>query len=84
MNGYSGFSPRWYPDLINLMADFPNDETVEDLRRRGVDYIVVHGAFYSPKDYQVLVARMDERQDLHLDVVTRWQLKETRLYRLVK
>jgi hypothetical protein len=84
VNGYSGFSPRWYPDLINLMADFPNDETVEDLRHRGVDYVVVHGAFYSPKDYQVLVARMDERQDLHLDGVTRWQLKETRLYRLVK
>jgi hypothetical protein len=84
VNGYSGFSPRWYPDLINLMADFPNDETVEDLRHRGVDYVVVHGAFYSPKDYELLVARMDARQDLHLDAMMKWELKETRLYRLVK
>ena len=72
------------PDLINAMADFPDDDTVEDLRRRGVDYVVVHGAFLPPKEYRDLVARMDERQDLHLDAVTRWQSKETRLYRLVK
>jgi hypothetical protein len=84
VNGYSGFSPRWYPDLLNLMADFPDDLTMEDLRRRGVDYVVVHGVFFEPKDYRLLVARMDARQDLHLDAVTRWQNKETRLYRLVR
>jgi hypothetical protein len=84
VNGYSGFSPKWYPELLSLMEDFPDDLTMEDLRRRGVDYVVVHGAFFDPRDYRHLVARMDERQDLHLDAVTRWQTKETRLYRLVK
>jgi hypothetical protein len=84
VNGYSGFSPKWYPYLLNLMADFPDDETLEDLRGRGVDYVVVHGAFYPPEDYRRLVSKMDERPDLHLDAVTRWESKETRLYRLVK
>ena len=84
VNGYSGFSPKWYSDLIQAMAEFPDDDTLEDLRRRGVDYVIVHGAFLPPKEYQRLVTRMDERQDLHLDGVTRWELKETRLYRLVK
>ena len=84
VNGYSGFSPKSYQDLIGAMADFPDYDTLEDLRRRGVDYVVVHGAFLRPKEYQRLVTLMDERQDLHLYSVTRWELKETRLYRLVK
>jgi hypothetical protein len=84
VNGYSGFSPRWYPELLNRMAAFPDDSTIEDLRRRGVDYVIVHGKFYAPHDYRRLVARLDERQDLHLAAVTRWELDETRLYRVAK
>jgi len=84
VNGYSGFNPKWYPDFLKLMEDFPDNVTVEDLRRRGVDYVVVHGAFFEPQDYRHLVARMDERQDLRLDAVTRWETKETRLYRLLE
>ena len=85
VNGYSGFSP---PVVLRscsqAMADFPDDDTLEDLRRRGVDYVIVHGAFLPPKEYQRLVTRMDERPDLHLEGVTRWERKETRLYRVVK
>jgi hypothetical protein len=84
VNGYSGFSPRWYAGLLKRMADFPDDETMEELRLRGVDYLIVHGAFYEPKDYRHLIEGMDERPDLHLDAVTRWEQKETRLYRIVK
>jgi hypothetical protein len=84
VNGYSGFSPRWYPELLKRMRTFPDDGTVEDLRRRGVDYVIVHGAFYSPEDYRALVDRLDERRDVRLEGVTRWERNDTRLYRLVK
>src|SRR5262249_46326364 len=84
VNGYSGFSPRWYPELLNRMAAFPDDSTIEDLRRRGVDYVILHGAFYAPDDYQRVATQLDERRDVHLEAVTHWELEETRLYRVVK
>jgi hypothetical protein len=42
----------------------PDDVTMGDLRRRGVDYVVVHGAFFEPQDDRHLIARMDARHDL--------------------
>jgi hypothetical protein len=84
VNGYSGFTPRWYPELLTRMARFPDEETIDDLRGRGVDYVIVHGAFYAPEDYQRLVTRLDARQDLRLEGVTRWESEDTRLYRVVK
>jgi hypothetical protein len=84
VNGYSGFTPRWYPELLTRMARFPDEETMEDLRRRGVDYVIVHGAFYSPEDYRRLVTRLDARQDIRLEGVTRWESADTRLYRILK
>ena len=84
VNGYSGFSPRWYPDLLKRMTRFPDEETIEDLRRRGVDYVIVHGAFYAPQDYRGLVDELGKRHELRLEAVTKWELNETRLYRIVK
>jgi hypothetical protein len=82
VNGYSGFSPSWYPELLKRMTRFPDNETIEDLRRRGVDYVIVHGAFYAPQDYRGLVDRLGERPDLRLEGVTKWERNETRLYRI--
>jgi hypothetical protein len=84
VNGYSGFVPQWYDELLSHMAKFPDDDTIADLRRRGVDYVIVHGAFYPPEDYRDLVARLDERQELHLEAITRWESRETRLYRVLR
>jgi hypothetical protein len=84
VNGYSGFIPRWYPEFLNRMAAFPDDNTIEDLRRRGVDYVIVHAAFYAPDDYRRLTTRLDERRDIHLEAVTQRETDETRLYRLVR
>ena len=63
---------------------FPDDPTIEDLRHRGVDYVIVHGAFYAPEEYRRLARRLEERRDIHLEAVTQWEQEETRLYRLVK
>lgn len=84
VNGYSGFSPPSYHDLLRTMETFPDDASIAEIRRRGVDYVIVHGAFYTPLEYQRFAARIDRRPELVLDGVTRWEARETRLYRVVK
>jgi hypothetical protein len=82
VNGYSGFMPPWYPRLAEAMARFPDDLTIAELRRHGVTFVIVHGAFYSPAVYERLVERMDQSADLVPDGRFRWQGQQTRLYRL--
>ena len=84
VNGYSGFSPPSYRDLLGNMEFFPDDTSIAELRRRGVDYVIVHGFFYKPAELADLTARIDARPELVLEDVTRWQSRETRLYRVVK
>jgi hypothetical protein len=83
VNGYSGFSPPSYGKLLDAVSSFPDDRSIAELRRRHVDLIVVHGAFYSQDDYEALVERIAERPDVELENVTRWRGRDTRLYRLV-
>ena len=42
VNGYSGIFPPGYLALSRMMQDFPSQETVDVLRRLGVDYVIVH------------------------------------------
>jgi hypothetical protein len=83
-NGYSGFSPRSHQELLDLMPTFPDDAGMEELRRRGVDTIVVHGAFHrSPEVYQDLVTALDQRNDVALVRTVKWQGHESRVYQMV-
>ena len=83
VNGYSGFSPPSYRDLLQTMTTFPDDASMAELRRRGVNFVVVHGAFYKPAEYSDLVSRLEQRRDLVFEGVFRWELRDTRLYRVV-
>jgi hypothetical protein len=90
VNGYSGFSPRSYYQLLKLMATFPDEASLAE-RRRGAEFVIVHGAFYrSIRAYEQVVAKMDERPDLArvgTFAMRRrewpWDHRETRLYRLL-
>lgn len=84
VNGYSGFSPPSYARLLGLVQKFPDEESIAELRRRDVDFIIVHGALYERQDeYQRIVAAMDRRRDFELIGVDPWQGKDTRLYRML-
>jgi hypothetical protein len=83
VNGYSGFSPPSYPPLVDMMANFPSDESIAELRRRGVTHVVVHGAFYRPEHYDRMIARLDESADLDFVAADRWYQHRVRLYRLL-
>jgi hypothetical protein len=48
LNGYSGFYPRSYLELTEVMREFPSEQALAYLKRREVDLIVLHGAYMSP------------------------------------
>lgn len=84
VNGYSGFSPPTYSTLLRLMLTFPDDDSVAELRRRDVDYVIVHGALFEEPDvYEKTVHDLDASPDFKLLAIDPWQRKETRLYQLL-
>src|SRR5205823_3060303 len=50
VNGYSGFYPGSYVQLLDAMASFPSVQAIEYLRHAGVAYIVLHSEF-DPRRY---------------------------------
>lgn len=58
-NGYSGYYPRAYLELLEAMIQFPRGTSIEALRARDVRYIVMHEERYEPADLMELVARME-------------------------
>ena len=83
INGYSGFQPDSYAALVEMMATFPDAASIAELRRRQVEYVIVHGAFYTALDYSRIVRRLDESRHFQLVGPFRWEGRETRLYRLL-
>jgi hypothetical protein len=51
VNGYSGYYPRQYLDLLNTLVRFPNAASLEALREHGVRYIVLHEDRYYQRDF---------------------------------
>jgi hypothetical protein len=83
VNGQSGWLPPSYIDLLDEQADFPSERAVADLRRRGVEYVGVHGAFYDPAKFAAVIAALDARTDVELVTKAPWEGSESRLYRFV-
>jgi len=43
VNGYSGFSsPEWEDLVARLQTDFPSDALINELKARGVKYLIIH------------------------------------------
>jgi hypothetical protein len=82
VNGQSGWLPPTYQELLRQQASFPSDAAIDYLRRRDVEYITVHGAFYDPDEYTRIVTQLDARPDIELQTIAPWEGAESRLYRL--
>jgi hypothetical protein len=52
------------------------------LRRRGVQYISMHGAFYPEEKRAAALAAVEARTDLELVSAARWEGSQSRLYRV--
>jgi hypothetical protein len=66
VNGYSGFSPPDYAETLARMQHFPDERSIQRLKSLNVRYIVVHEAFYKPKDHAALLLRLGQRHDIAL------------------
>src|SRR5205809_8037436 len=64
VNGYSGFSPPDYAETLARLRTFPDDRSIERLQRLNVRYIVVHEAFYKPKEHAALLLRLGRREGI--------------------
>jgi hypothetical protein len=57
VNGYAGFFPHGYWDLVDTLNAFPADAAVTRLRRLGVRYVVLYlGQFPAPARHRLEAA----------------------------
>jgi hypothetical protein len=82
VNGYSGFSPLSYVDLREKLTNFPDQTSLDEIRRRHVTHIVVHGGLYRHGEYADLLKRIEHCTDLEPLMTVESQGKELRLYRV--
>jgi hypothetical protein len=64
VNGYSGFEPPSYRELLDRLRSFPDDASIAYLRQRGVTLLLVHSAYYLRGNFTDDVSRLRRRSDL--------------------
>ena len=64
LNGYSGFYPRSYLELLEETKSFPDSAALAYLKRRRVDLIVLHGQFMKPDEFGRWAAALAARSDV--------------------
>ena len=65
-NGYSGYFPRRYINLLGAMIAFPRGDSLTALRQQDVRYVVVHEDRYEPVDFLDFDARLRRTPGLTL------------------
>ena len=64
VNGYSGFAPPSYFELLDRLRFFPDDRSIAYLRERRVELLLVHSAYYIKGNFSEDVNRLRRRSDL--------------------
>jgi hypothetical protein len=81
VNGYSGYLPKSYEQLVAQMRTFPSTESLDTLRHHGVTHITVNCAFYRRRSSCLdALAALDRRGDVRLVTAGKWNGEEVRLY----
>lgn len=60
IHGYSGFRPRLHDRLYRHLALFPDEESLRELVRFDVTYLVVHLSWFSPEDQRSIEQSLGE------------------------
>ena len=66
VNGYSGFTPREFMDIYRGMRRFPDDWSIDWLRRNRVNRIVVHAAEFEQLKGTLQFQKVETWPDLEL------------------
>ena len=83
VNGYSGFWPPSYINLIHDVEGFPSDYSMHALGKTGVDYLILHERFYGPDRYLAVTRALGARRDVSSFGPFREGPFEVRAYRLL-
>jgi hypothetical protein len=78
IHGYSGFEPPQHTALYRTLRNFPDPESLNELRAYGVTYAVVHIDRYSTADWSDVETRLSGVKDLELA----FQDPQSRVYRV--
>jgi len=82
VNGYSGNFPESYAQLTASMREFPSHGAIEYLKRRGVQYVVLHGEFMQPESYERVITALDADSRVTLVREFAGRPRPSRLYRM--
>jgi hypothetical protein len=66
LNGLSGYVPASYVAMLSDMEEFPDDRSIEMLRQRGVDYVVLRGERFKEEEWSRVTHAVEARRDLTL------------------
>jgi hypothetical protein len=64
VNGYSGFFPGSFFELADHTRSFPDERSIDYLKGRGVDLIVIHGTLMDPSEFGEMTAALLARPDI--------------------
>jgi hypothetical protein len=84
VNGYSGFFPSSFYELAENTVNFPDDRSIAYLKRRGVDYIVVHGNLLGPEVFGATTAALVARPDIQAMARFEEQMGSDAVFRLIR
>jgi hypothetical protein len=83
INGYSGFTPRDYPGLVDRVEDIPSPEAVDALQAAGVTHVTMNCALYASRDGCVeLMEDVDRSPRFKRVARTLWHAAPVTLYEL--
>lgn len=68
LNGYSGYMPPSYFEMLRVMERFPDPSAIDYLNARGVTYIVVRGSRYAPEVWRTLRPALENSETLRVKV----------------
>jgi hypothetical protein len=74
INGYSGFFPPSYLQLVRAIRYFPDQPSFDAIKARGARYLVIHGEYLYGDRYETLIPQLDRRPDLTLVSRRPWQI----------
>jgi len=63
LNGYSGFAPPSYFELLDRLRGFPDTASIAYLRQRRVRYLLVHEIYYLHGGFEQDIQALRRRDD---------------------
>jgi hypothetical protein len=66
VNGYSGFFPPSYNQVVRAMRNFPDQASIDAMKSHGARYLVVHGERLFGARYEELIPQIERRRDFVL------------------